>query len=466
MSTEGLSVEDMSTDGLRADGMNADGLSTDGDIIVSGPPGAQCSTLASGLRVVTQNMPHLETVSLGVWVACGARWEAAGDNGISHFLEHMAFKGTMRRTARQIAEEIEQVGGDLNAATSLETTAYYARILKGDVPLALDLLADILNNPTYSEAELERERGVILQEIAAARDTPEDLVFDLNLKSAFPGQAVGRPILGTRASVSNFTAGDLRRFLGENYTPARMVLSAAGAVGHEAVVRHAEALFKVSSGASSRHDAGRRRVEHRARFGGGIAAFDKPLEQSHMVLTYEAPSYRDFDAFIASQVFSGIFGGGMSSRLFQEVREKRGLCYSIYSSCWGLSDSGLFNIYAASAPETMTELVDVVLQQLKLAASEVPMNRELARAKAQMKAGLLMSLESSSARAEQMARHMMAYGRLLTTKELIDRVDAVSADRVRLAAETLLAGAKPAFTIVGNGAAACDMPRDLQIAVL
>ena len=372
---------------------------------------------------------------------------------MSHFLEHMAFKGTKRRTAREIAEEVEQVGGDLNAATSLEATAYYARVLKDDVPMALDLLADILNNPSYAEDELERERGVILQEIAAAKDTPEDLVFDLNLASAFPDQAVGRPILGTAQSVGRFSAEDLRRFLGENYAPERMVLSAAGAVDHDAVIRHAEALFQASISTAGLQP----RAEVPARFDGGNVALDRPLEQSHMVLAYEAPSYRDFDAFVSTQVFSGIFGGGMSSRLFQEVREKRGLCYSIYSSCWGLSDSGLFNIYAATAPETMDQLIKVVLQELKLAANNKPDDRELARAKAQMKAGLLMSLESSAMRAEQMARHIMAYGRLLSTKELIERVDNVDAESVRAAAAKLLTGPRPAFTIVGKDAAARDL---------
>ena len=210
---------------LNLNGKNAIADGAIGSGAASGQ--ARWATLPSGLRVVTQNMPHLETTSLGVWVACGARWEEAADNGMSHFLEHMAFKGTKRRTAREIAEEVEQVGGDLNAATSLEATAYYARVLKDDVPMALDLLADILNNPSYAEDELERERGVILQEIAAAKDTPEDLVFDLNLASAFPDQAVGRPILGTAQSVGRFSAEDLRRFLGENYAPERMVLSAA-----------------------------------------------------------------------------------------------------------------------------------------------------------------------------------------------------------------------------------------------
>ena len=299
----------------------------------------QLTRLANGLRVVSHHMPHLETVSLGVWVAAGARHEREDEHGISHLLEHMAFKGTERRSATDIAEEIEAVGGELNAATSLETTAYFARILKADVGIALDILADILQIPRYAQDELEREREVILQEIAATRDSPDEIAYELLQDAAFPNQAIGRPILGTTESVTSFAADDLRTFLKANYGASRMVVSAAGNVDHGEIVRHAEAQFAgLNRGVGGRFEP--------ARYVGGTRTSAKPFEQSHLVMAFAGPSYRAQE-FYTAQVFSGLFGGGMSSRLFQEVRERRGLCYAIYSSCWALADTGLFGIHAA-----------------------------------------------------------------------------------------------------------------------
>ena len=272
----------------------------------------------------------------------------------------MAFKGTERRSASDIAEEIEAVGGELNAATSLETTAYYARVLEADVGLALDILADILHIPRYAEDELEREREVILQEIAATRDSPDEIAYELLQDAAFPAQAIGRPILGTAESVGRFSASDLRTFLKANYGASRMVLSAAGKVDHAELVRHAEAQF----GAMNGGEGGRFEP---ARYVGGTRTSAKPFEQSHLVMAFAGPSYRTRE-FYTAQVFSGLFGGGMSSRLFQEVRERRGLCYAIYSSCWALADAGLFGIHAATGPEMMGKLIDVVGQQLTRAA--------------------------------------------------------------------------------------------------
>lgn len=404
------------------------------------------STLPNGLRVVTHHMPGVETSSLGVWIGVGARQETEQQQGLSHLLEHMAFKGTKSRTAMQIAEEIEQVGGEINAATSLETTAYYARTLKGDEGLALEILADILQNSTFDKGELEREREVILQEIAATQDSPDEIAYDLIQEAAFPGQAVGRPILGTPESVTAATSDDLHRFLAAHYQPHRMVVSAAGAVQHAAIERHVAALF---GGLSSPVLAGAVDGEERARYVGGARSSKKPFEQSHVVMGFEGPSYRAPDAFTA-QVFSGLFGGGMSSRLFQEVREKRGLCYSIYAAAWGLSDSGMFQIHAATGHPMVAELIDVIGSELASVAEAGPTLREVARAKAQLKAGLLMSLESSGARAEQMARHLLVHGRLIAPDELVGRVDAVTVEGVRMFAQTLAGGAS-SVAVVGSG---------------
>lgn len=401
------------------------------------------SRLASGLRVVSHVMPHLGTVALGLWVASGARHEAPHEHGISHLLEHMAFKGTARRSAADIAEEIEQVGGDLNAATSLDATCYYARVLKDDLPVALDLLADIVQNPRYSEEDLERERDVILQEIAGTRDSPEDIVFDLLQDAAFTGQPLGRPILGTIESVSGFSTADLRSFLAARYRAEHMVLSAAGNVDHGTLVRLAEELFQGLN-------PGRASAPAPARYVGGSRTSDKSFEQAHVVLGFEGVTFRDPD-YYAAQVFSGLFGGGMSSRLFQQVREKRGLCYSIYSSSWGLADTGLFSIHAATGPDIIDELVEVVRRELAVAADELVSERELQRSKAQLKTGLLMSLESSVGRAEQMARQILAFDRLVPAEELIEKVEAVTRERVRETVNRIVRSAPPSIALVGAG---------------
>lgn len=406
------------------------------------------TTLANGLRVVSHRMPHLETISLGVWVAAGARHESESEHGISHLLEHMAFKGTRRRTARQIAEEIEQVGGELNAATSLEMTAYYARVLKGDEAVALDILADILQSSTFSEAELEREREVILQEIAGIQDSPDEIAYDLVQDAAYPDQAVGRPIIGTRRSVARLTSGDLRSFLRTRYLAPRIVISAAGAIHHANLVRHAEALFGGLNGGDSQDGSA-------AQYVGGRRTSRKLFEQSHLLIGFEAPSYRDQE-FYAAQVFSGLFGGGMSSRLFQAARENRGLCYAIYSTAWGMADSGMFDIHAATGPEQMGELIDLIGAELFNLAATPPTSAEVARAKAQLKAGLLIGLESSSARAEQMARQLLFFDRLLPPSELVERIEDVTPERIRAVAERVARSAPPSVAVVGAGRRSSD----------
>ncbi len=403
---------------------------------------AEITTLANGLRVVSQNMPHLATLALGVYVGVGARHETTDIAGISHLLEHMAFKGTARRTARAIAEEIENVGGELNAATSLEQTAYYARVLEGDERLALDILADILLSSTFAHDELEREREVILQEIAGIKDSPDEIGYDLIHEAAFPDQPVGRPIIGTPETVKRITREELQGFLADRYRPGAMVVSAAGAVHHATLVRHVEALF---GGLTPGEDRG----EVRARYEGGSRTWDKPFEQSHLVLGFEGPSYRD-PPFYTAQVFSALFGGGMSSRLFQEVREKRGLCYSIYSSAWGFKDSGLLGIHAATGKDMMAELIDVIAGEIGRMADHGPEAAEIQRAKAQIKAGLLMGLESPSSRAEQLARQLLAFDRLMETDELIGRIEGVSAADLTAHAGRIATG-RPSVAVVGAG---------------
>jgi predicted Zn-dependent peptidase len=331
----------------------------------------------------------------------------------------MAFKGTARRSARDIAEEIEAVGGELNATTGVDSTAYYARVMRKDLALALDILSDIILEPRFDRAELSRERDVILQEIAAAMDSPEDIVFDLVQEAAFPDQPVGRPILGTAKSVACFKRAHLGAYLSTHYHGPNMVLAAAGAVDHALLVAEAERRLASFNADTSPEP-------ERAIYAGGMRRSDKPFEQTHLVLAFEAPAYRHPDYFTA-QICAGALGGGMSSRLFQEVRERRGLCYAIYSFASGLTDSGMFAVHAAGGPDRAHELIAVIREELVKAAEKGFREDEIARVKAQLKMGLLAGLESSSARAEQLARQILIHGRPLTTEELVEKVEQVGA---------------------------------------
>ena len=388
------------------------------------------SKLRNGLTVVSHAMAEVETVSIGIWIGAGSRSEALGEHGVAHFLEHMAFKGTARRSAKDIAEEIEAVGGDLNAATGVDSTAYCARVLRKDMPLALDILSDIIVSPRFERGELARERDVILQEIAAAMDSPEDIVFDLVQEAAFPDQPVGRPILGTVESVNRFKRAHLGSYLSAHYHGPNMVLAAAGAVDHAALV--AEAERRLGS-----FDTESTPQPESALYAGGARRSDKPFEQTHLVLAFQAPPYRHAEYFTA-QICAGALGGGMSSRLFQEVRERRGLCYAIYAFSSGLSDSGMFAIHAAGGPDRAHELFAVIRDELVKAADQGFTADEIARVKAQLKMGLLAGLESSSARAEQLARQILIHGRPLSTEELIERLEQVEAQHLQALVERML----------------------------
>ncbi|MDC7786393.1 pitrilysin family protein [Rhodoplanes sp. TEM] len=402
----------------------------------------EVSRLPSGLVVVTDDMPHLETASLGVWVNCGSRHERPDEHGISHFLEHMAFKGTDSRTARQIAEEIEAVGGDLNAATGVEVTAYYARMLREDVPLALEVLADILSHPRFDDNEIVREKNVIIQEIGALEDTPDDLVFDFLQATAYAGQPVGRSILGTPATVRSIDASMLRDYLGRNYRGPGTVVAAAGAVNHRAIVEKVDRLFGGFAGPAP----GRPEAAH---FHGGVHVERRDLEQAHLALALEGVPQRD-PTLYSLQVFTNVLGGGMSSRLFQEVRETRGLCYSIYCFHSPYADTGLFGLYAGTDAADAKELMRVVVDEMEAAAHGLT-EAEVARAKAQMKSGLLMALESSGARAEQLARQMIIHDRVMPVEEIVARVDAVTVESARAAGRALLARSRPAVAALGPG---------------
>ena len=399
----------------------------------------RASSLPNGLRVISDSMESVESVSLGIWVEAGTRHEDPEINGVSHILEHMAFKGTARRSAKAIAEEIEAVGGHINAYTSRENTAYFAKVLKDDLGLAVDIIADILQNPAMDAEELDRELNVIVQEIHQAHDTPDDVVFDHFQKAAFPGQALGRPVLGTADLVRDMGRDTIIEYMRGHYSAPSMVLSAAGRVDHQHLVELAASAFQSLPP--------RREFSPKAaRYAGGDVREARPLEQVHLLIGFEGVAYED-PGFYPLSVFSTLFGGGMSSRLFQEVRENRGLAYSIYSFLSCYADSGLFGIYAGTGEDEVAETLPLICAEIRKVCAEVR-EQEVARARVQIKAGILMSLESTSSRCEQLARQMIVFKRPLPIDEIIAKIDAVDPPAVLAAARRLFSG-KPALAALG-----------------
>jgi predicted Zn-dependent peptidase len=399
----------------------------------------QVTSLPSGLAVVTETTPHVKTAAIGVFVAAGTRYERAAEHGLSHFIEHMAFKGTRRRSAREIAESIENVGGDLNAETGVERTSYFARVLGTDAELALDVMGDLLTESVFDREELEREKNVIIQEIGSVEDTPDDLVFDLLTATAWPDQAIGRPILGTRDRIEAFDRAAIDNYLGRRYSAGATVVAAAGAVEHDHILALVQSRLEKLPAAPVP-------AEERAAYRGGETKRRRRLEQTHVVVGFEgqpagAPNHD------AAQVFAAATGGGMSSRLFQEVREKRGLAYSIYGFHWDFIDTGLFGFYAGSADRDATEVVAASLDCLAEAAHGLE-DSEIRRAKAQMKVSLVSAFEQPAARVHQLSRQIHVYGRPLSFDEMLARVDAITVEEVRKTGAAMLRS-PPAVAAIG-----------------
>ncbi|NLI26934.1 MAG: insulinase family protein [Acetobacter sp.] len=395
--------------------------------------------LPSGLTVITERMSRVETVSFGAYVATGTRNERAEENGVSHFLEHMAFKGTTRRNAVQIAEEIENVGGHINAYTAREQTAYYVKLLKEDLPLGIDIIGDILTHSTFSPEEIERERGVILQEIGQSNDTPDDIVFDYFQETAYASQPMGRPTLGTEDLVRNMSRETLMNYMSTHYSTDNMVVAAAGNLDHDAVVKMVERHFA---------DLPQKTLHAAAPslYTGGDFRREKELDQAHIVLGFPSVGFGDPDYYPA-MLLSTLLGGGMSSRLFQEIREKRGLVYSVYSFSAPYMDGGIFGIYAGTGSEEAGELLPVTLDELRKVRDAVTVE-ELNRARAQLKSSLLMSLESTGSRCEQIARQLQIFGRLIPVSETVEKINAVTPSDICRVATRIFGGA-PTLTSLG-----------------
>ena len=374
------------------------------------------SKLPNGLTVVSDRISNVESISLGLWVRAGARYERSSENGVAHFLEHMLFKGTERRTSKDIVEEIESVGGSINAYTSREMTAFYAKVLKKDYSLALDVISDIVQNSVFNSSEIDKERAVILQEIGQTLDSPDDVIFDHFQSTAFPNQPLGRPVLGKPKTVSDLTGKKIRGFLERHYQGSSMVVAAAGNIHHQELVDKCERYF-------GNIKAGKQASVLDGIFSGGEHREYRDLEQLHLIFGFSGPAIGSSD-FYAMSVLSNLLGGGMSSRLFQDIREKRGLAYSIDSFMSSYSDIGLFGVYAGTGNNEIKELIPALCNQIRGLSDSLKIE-EVERARAQIKSSLLMALESTGARCEQIAQHILIFGRVIPLEEVVAHLDSI-----------------------------------------
>ena len=398
------------------------------------------SELGNGLKIATRSMPHATTLSIGIWVNAGARDEHDNEQGIAHMLEHMAFKGTKRRDAQAIATEVENVGGFMNAHTSREETAYYLRLLPEYLDLGVDVLADILTESTLPFDEIERERGVIIQEIGQSLDTPDDLVFDLFAAACYGDHTLGRPILGTVDSVSAFSRRNLEAFLQRHYGARQMLVCAAGALDHDDLACRIEKRLGTIGDATFA-------ARQPAKWAAGRQLVKRDLEQSHIIFGLPTAVKNIKDRF-SLMALSTLYGGGMSSRLFQQVREKRGLCYSIFSFAALHSDGGSFGVYAGTSATQVNEMLSVCAGELAAVASGVA-DCEVERAKAQIRASLLMNRESVSSCADALARQIMLFGYPQHDSELLDAIDAIDGAKIAALAASLVGGDVPSMACVG-----------------
>ncbi|MFQ3360920.1 MAG: M16 family metallopeptidase [Alphaproteobacteria bacterium] len=378
--------------------------------------------LKNNIRVVSHEMQNLETLSLGVWIEVGARDEKQNEQGISHLLEHMAFKGTKTRSAKEIAMAIENVGGDINASTSLERTSYYVRVMKNDAKVALEILSDIIKNSIFDQSELDKEKNVIYQEIASNNDSPDDVVFENLQKTAYSNQSIGRSILGTNDTLSGIDSSALVSYLNRYYHSNNIVIAATGSIKHSDFVSLVEDYFS---------DIKKQNLINTvpARYDGGDIREEREIEQAHLLFAFEGNSYNDKNLY-ASHLFSNALGGGMSSRLFQNIREELGLSYSVFSFASNYKDTGIFGIYAATSPEKINECSRVIAEELFNITSTLT-EEELERAKKQLKSGLMMALESPISRLNQIARQVSIYGRVFPTNEIIQKIDQQSIESIQ-----------------------------------
>ena len=409
--------------------------------------------LKNGIRVITEEIPSIESVSVGIWINAGSRNEKKKENGIAHFLEHMAFKGTEKRSALQIAEEIENVGGFINAYTSREITCYYAKVLKDHLPLAVDILSDIISNSIFNEKEIEIEKGVIIQEIGQMKDTPDDVIFELLQREAYADTQLGRSILGSEENIKSFKRKNFTDFIENNYFSEKIVICAAGYLKHKELCKLADSLKNIKA-------LKQESIVSKVQFKGGEKRVVKDLEQAHFAVGFEAPSLKSPKLF-AGKVFSVIMGGGMSSRLFQEIREKRGLCYSIGTSFDCYSDNGMFLSYAGTSGEKVKELSEVIALEFKNSTTSIT-ETEVERAKTQLKSSLLMGLENSTSRSERLARGLILWDKIVEVQETISKIDTVKLQDVKSFGAEIFQDSNPAMALYGKVQDALDVEQFSQ----
>ena len=399
--------------------------------------------LANGLTVLTEKMPHVRSVAVGVWIRRGSRHERTNESGLAHFLEHMVFKGTERRSQAEIAQEMDEIGGQTDAFTAHEYAGFHAKVLDEHVVRAVDLLSDIVSHPRFDDEELERERKVILEEMKGVEDTPDDVVHDLFCEAFWPDHGLGRPVLGRVETVSSFTRKDLVRFFKKIYTPSNLIVAAAGNLEEESLLDLVRERF---SSLATPPD-GIANVPPKV--SPSIQVEEKDLELAHLVVGTEAPPQASPQRY-AAYVLNAVLGGNLSSRLFQVIREEHALAYSVFSSLSPYHDTGQFAIYAGTEPSNVPQVLDLVLTELRRIKSKPVEEAELQRAKSHLRGSILMGLESTSARMSQLARQEMYFVRHVTADEVISGIDAVSSSEVLELAAEMFGRGPLAMTVLGR----------------
>jgi predicted Zn-dependent peptidase len=418
------------------------------------------SSLPSGMRVVTEWVPGVRSASVGVWIGVGSRDETAAQAGAAHYLEHLLFKGTARRTAADIAQEIDAVGGELNAFTGKEHTCFYAHVLDADLPLAVDLLADVVMAATFAPEHVELERAVVLEEIAMRADDPEDLLGEVFDTALYGGHPLGRPVIGSEESIRAMTPARLRGFWAQHYVPSRMVVAAAGNVSHEWVVELVEACFPSVSGERVASSPGRADSAEALTALGGLVLHSDDTEQAHLMLGVPGLARRD-PRRPALEVLNTALGGGLSSRLFQRIREERGLAYSVYSGVTCYTDTGQLTVYAGCQPSRLGDVVALARQVIAEVAADGLTEAEVARAKGALRGGLVLGLEDTASRMQRIGRHELDLGHQRTVRQSLELIEAVTPDRVASVAAEVL-GQPFTAAVIGPYQTATDLPAALR----
>ncbi len=407
------------------------------------------TTLPGGLRIVTETLPSVRSATFGIWAHVGSRDETPSLNGATHYLEHLLFKGTGKRSALDISSAIDAVGGEMNAFTAKEYTCYYARVLDTDLPLAIDIVCDMLTGSLIEAEDVDAERGVILEEIAMTEDDPGDVVHDLFAKTMFGDTPLGRPVLGTVDTVEALSADRIRRFYKKHYDPTHLVVAAAGNVDHATVVRQVRKAFE-RAGALSRTDAvplAPRDGSRVIRTAGRVEHLNRKTEQAHVVLGMPGLARTDERRW-ALGVLNTALGGGMSSRLFQEVREKRGLAYSVYSYTSSFADCGLFGVYAGCRPAQVHDVLKICRDELEKVAADGLPDEEIARAVGQLSGSTVLGLEDTGALMNRIGKSELAWGDHISVDDMLAKMAAVTPDEVRAVAADVL-GHRPSLSVIG-----------------